>query len=78
MPPRTVTEACKALVRQVNAISAKQAEDQMHDYADLGAHDFKVRQIEQQIEILRLKKGLNTARRRLGQMRATGYHEEDD
>jgi len=75
---KAVTEACKALVRQVKAISAKQAEDQMPDYADLGAHEFKVRQMEQQVEILRLEKELNTARRRLGQMRATGYHEEDD
>lgn len=75
---KAVTEACKALVRQVKAISAKQAEDQMPDYADLGVHEFKVRQMEQQVEILRLEKELNTARRRLGQMRAVGYHEEDD
>jgi len=75
---KAVTEACKALVRQVKAISAKQAEGQMPDYADLGAHEFKVRQMEQQVEILRLEKELNTARRRLGQMRAVGYHEEED
>ena len=75
---KAVTEACKALVRQVKAISAKQAEDQMPDYANLGVHEFKVRQMEQQVEILRLEKDLNTARRRLGQMRAVGYHEEDD
>jgi len=56
---KAVTEACKALVRQVKAISAKQAEDQMPDYADLGAHEFKVRQMEQQVEILRLEE-LNT------------------
>ena len=75
---KAVTEACKALVRQVKAISARQAEDQMPDYADLGAHEFKVRQMEQQVEILRLEKELNAARRRLGQMRAVGYHEEED
>jgi len=75
---KAVTEACKALVRQVKAISAKQAEDQMLDYANLGVHEFKVRQMEQQVEILRLEKELNAARRRLGQMRAVGYHEEDD
>jgi hypothetical protein len=75
---KAVTEACKALVRQVKAISAKQAEGQMPDYADVGAHEFKVRQMEQQVEILRLEKELNAARRRLGQMRAVGYHEEDD
>ena len=75
---KAVTEACKALVRQVKAISAKQAEDQMADYSDLGAHEFKVRQMEQQVEILRLEKELNAARRRLGQMRAVGYHEEED
>jgi len=68
---KAVTEACKALVRQVNAISAKQAEDQMPDYADLGAHEFKVRQMEQQVEILRLEKELNTARRRLGVLLGT-------
>jgi len=76
---KACTAACKVLVRQVKATSAKQAEDHMPDYADLGAHEFKVRQMEQQVEILRLEKEkeLNTARRSLGQMRATGYHEED-
>ena len=75
---KAVTEACKALVRQVKAISAKQAEDQMPDYANIGTHEFKVRQMEQQVEILRLEKELNASRRRLGQMRAVGYHEEED
>jgi len=75
---KAVTEACKALVRQVKAIPAKQAEDQMPDYADLATHEFKVWQMEQYVEIPHLEKGMNTTRRTLGQMRATGYHKEDD
>ncbi len=42
-----------------------------------GAHEFKVREMEQQVEILKLEKTLGAARHKLGQMRRAGYHTED-
>lgn len=47
---RAVTEACKALVRQVKAISAKEGADESVDYKAMAAHEFKVREMEQQVE----------------------------
>ncbi|KAI9460554.1 ANTH domain-containing protein [Lactarius psammicola] len=57
---KAVTEACKALVKLVRAISAKQK-----------------REMEQQVEILRLEKDLGAARHRLGAMRRAGYHTDE-
>lgn len=42
----------------------------MADHGGLGAHEFKVPQMEQQVEVLRLEKELNATWRILGQMRA--------
>lgn len=77
---KAVTEACKALVRQVKAISAKQAQDaDGHvDWASVPTHEFKVREMEQQVEILKLEKDLSSARRTLGAMRRAGYRNEDE
>lgn len=69
---KAVTEACKALVRQVRAISDKQGEEETVDYKSMAAHEFKVREMEQQVEILKLEKDLNASRRRLGEMRRAG------
>lgn len=75
---KAVTEACKALVRQVKAISEKQDDSETVDYKSMAAHEFKVREMEQQVEILKLEKDLGGARKRLGEMRRAGYHEEED
>ena len=77
---KAVTEACKALVRQVKAISAKQASDAdgQIDWGQVPTHEFKVREMEQQVEILKLEKDLGVARRKLGEMRRAGYRNEDD
>ncbi|KAF8323279.1 ANTH-domain-containing protein [Clavulina sp. PMI_390] len=74
---KAVTDACKMLVRQVKDISAKQTED---EHVDIGAnaHEFKVREMEQQVEILKLEKELGAARRRLGILRRAGYHADAD
>jgi len=69
---KAVTEACKALVRQVKAISARTDTDEEVDYKSMAAHEFKVREMEQQVEILKLEKDLGGARRRLGEMRRAG------
>ena len=75
---KAVTDACKALVKQVKAISAKEGDEEGVDYKSMPSHEFKVREMEQQVEILKLEKDLGAARRRLGEMRRAGYHQFDD
>ncbi|KAF8913089.1 cytoskeleton assembly control protein [Gymnopilus junonius] len=74
---KAVTEACKALVKQVKAVSAKQAEEEDVDYKNMAVLEFKRREMEQQVEILKLEKELGAARHRLGAMRRAGYHTEE-
>ena len=74
---KAVTEACKALVKQVKAISAKEVLDEDADYKNMATLEFKKREMEQQVEILRLEKDLGAARHRLGAMRRAGYHTEE-
>ncbi|KAG5644617.1 hypothetical protein DXG03_008095 [Asterophora parasitica] len=71
---KAVTEACKALVRQVKAVSARQSEEEDVDYQNMATLEFKRREMEQQVEILKLEKDLGAARHRLGAMRRAGYH----
>ncbi|KAL7271549.1 sla2 Src-like adaptor 2 [Rhizina undulata] len=75
---KAVTNACRGLVRQVQNIIAQQnsgaAEDV--DYSKLSGHEFKVQEMEQQVEILRLENALQQARTRLGEMRKHSYQEE--
>ncbi|CAG8475978.1 5410_t:CDS:10 [Paraglomus occultum] len=77
---KAVIDACKALVKAVKEIAAKQLEEKEHhvDYASLTPHDFKRQEMEQQVEILKLEKELTNARRKLGEMRKVGYHAEED
>ncbi|KAI9444834.1 cytoskeleton assembly control protein [Lactarius indigo] len=74
---KAVTEACKALVKLVRAISAKQIEEEDVDYKNMAGLEFKKREMEQQVEILRLEKDLGAARHRLGAMRRAGYHTDE-
>ncbi|KAH6916954.1 cytoskeleton assembly control protein [Coprinopsis sp. MPI-PUGE-AT-0042] len=74
---KAVTDACRALVRQVKAISAREAQDEDADYKNMATLEFKRREMEQQVEILRLEKELGAARHRLGAMRRAGYHTEE-
>ncbi|KAK0655423.1 ANTH domain-containing protein [Cercophora newfieldiana] len=71
---RAVGAACRSLVRQVQGMINK-AEDDNVDYAKLGSHEFKVREMEQQVEILQLENALASARHRLGEMRKISYQE---
>ncbi|KAJ5025375.1 ANTH-domain-containing protein [Bipolaris maydis] len=75
---KTVTAACRSLVRQVQEIIAQKNRDEgeVVDYSKLGDHEFKVRQMEQQVEILQLENALAQARTRLGEMRKLSYLEE--
>lgn len=74
---KAVTAACKALVKQVKAVSSKQSEEEDVDYRNMATLDFKRREMEQQVEILKLEKDLGAARHRLGAMRRAGYHTEE-
>ena len=75
---KAVTDACKALVKQVKTITSQQLDDEQVDYKGMASHEFKVREMEQQVEILKLEKDLGAARRRLGEMRRAGYHQDAD
>lgn len=74
---KAVSEACRALVRQVKAVSAKQAAEEDVDYKNMAVLEFKKREMEQQVEILKLEKDLGAARHRLGAMRRAGYHTDE-
>lgn len=74
---KAVTEAVKALVRQVKAVSSKQLEEDMPDFKNMAVLEFKRREMEQQVEILKLEKDLGAARHRLGAMRRAGYHTDE-
>ncbi len=74
---KAVTAACKALVKQVKAVSARQIEEEQVDYKNMAALEFKKREMEQQVEILKLEKDLGGARHRLGVMRRAGYHTDE-
>ncbi|KAI0400402.1 ANTH domain-containing protein [Xylaria palmicola] len=74
---KAVGAACRSLVRQVqNMIKDRNQEDEAVDYSKLGTHEFKVREMEQQVEILQLENSLSAARHRLGEMRKISYQEE--
>ncbi|TKA64871.1 hypothetical protein B0A49_07591, partial [Cryomyces minteri] len=75
---KAVTNACRGLVKQVQAIIAQRNRDgeDAVDYSKLSGHEFKVRQMEQQVEILQLENNLSQARQRLGEMRKISYQEE--
>ncbi|KAI0886232.1 ANTH-domain-containing protein [Annulohypoxylon maeteangense] len=74
---KAVGAACRSLVRQVQAmIKDRNQEDEATDYAKLNPHEFKVREMEQQVEILQLENSLASARHRLGEMRKISYQED--
>ncbi|KAJ5538007.1 hypothetical protein N7494_007486 [Penicillium frequentans] len=51
-------------------------DNEAEDYTTLSSHEFKVREMEQQVEILQLENNLARARTRLGEMRKISYQEE--
>lgn len=74
---KAVGAACRALVRQVQSmIKERTSEEDQVDYSKLGTHEFKVREMEQQVQILQLENSLAAARHRLGEMRKISYQEE--
>lgn len=77
---RDVTEASRALVRAVKAIMEREMRQREAavDYQNMNAHEFKIKEMSQQVEILKLEKELTLARRVLGEMRKVSYHQGDD
>jgi len=75
---KAVTEACRALVKQVKAVTSKQAMAEDIDYSKMADMEFKKAELEKQAEILKLEKDLGAARHRLGQMRRAGYHQYEE
>ncbi|EXJ82245.1 hypothetical protein A1O3_06058 [Capronia epimyces CBS 606.96] len=75
---RAVGSACRALVRQVQDIIKQKQRDEGEnvDYGSLSGHEFKVREMEQQVEILQLRNALDAAQARLGEMRKISYRED--
>ncbi|KAJ5937403.1 hypothetical protein N7454_004703 [Penicillium verhagenii] len=75
---KAVGAACRALVRQVQDIIKEKhsGDNEAEDYATLSSHEFKVREMEQQVEILQLENNLARARTRLGELRKISYQEE--
>ena len=79
---KAVTTACRSLVKQVQEIiKEKNKEDggelSAEDYGRMGSHEFKVREMEQQVEILQLENTLQQARIRLGEMRKVSYANQE-
>ena len=54
-------------MRLVRTISVKHHEEEDVDFKNLAGLEFKKREMEQQVEILRLEKDVGTARHGLGQ-----------
>lgn len=77
---KAVTDACRSLVKLVKTITEKQFERDQEDtdYSTMAIHEFKTKEMEQQVECLRLEKELAQARQTLGAMRRAGYHATDE
>ncbi|GMF75981.1 unnamed protein product [[Candida] boidinii] len=76
---KTVTSACRSLVNQVQEILDKrhnQSNGKDIDYSKLSLHENKTAEMEQQVEILKLENSLNSARKRLGEIRKFSYKDD--
>ncbi|KAI5952962.1 SLA2 [Candida theae] len=72
-----VTRACKALVKKVQGLlSDDQSQNDNIDLSKLTPYEGKTLEMEQQVEILKLENKLQSARRRLGEIRKHGYKDD--
>ena len=73
---KAVRQATDGLVKAAKQASQKSAEERiLEEVKSMGAHEFKVKEMEQQVRILELEKELNMARQKLGEMRKSTYHQ---
>ncbi|OAD78868.1 hypothetical protein PHYBLDRAFT_62370 [Phycomyces blakesleeanus NRRL 1555(-)] len=79
MAAKAVKDAAAELVKQVKQLVAQKAnsDDLRIDFNKLSVHEFKRREMEQQVKILKLDSELVNARRVLAEMRRSGYHTEE-
>lgn len=75
---KKVNLACKQLVAKVNELLVSKSELDNVDYSKLSNHENKTAEMEQQVEILKLEKALDSARKRLGEIRKFSYRDEDE
>ncbi|KAJ1736693.1 sla2 Src-like adaptor 2 [Coemansia sp. Benny D160-2] len=76
---KAVTEASAHLVRATQKLTEKEEEAQpTEDYDKMSNLEFKSKEMEQQVHILKLEKDLVGARRRLAEMRRHGYHADEE
>lgn len=72
---KAVKDCSAELVKQVKQLVAEKEEEAVPiDFNKLSVHDFKRREMEQQVKILKLDAELVNARRVLAEMRRSGYH----
>lgn len=71
-----VREATKLLVKAAKSAAQVKADDEARrGVGQMGKHEAKVKEMEQQVRILELEKSLSTARYTLGEMRKQAYRE---
>ncbi|KAJ2003133.1 sla2 Src-like adaptor 2 [Coemansia thaxteri] len=76
---KAVTEASAHLVRATQRLTEKEEESrQAEDYDKMSNLEFKSKEMEQQVMILKLEKDLVGARRQLAEMRRHGYHANEE
>ncbi|KAJ2455370.1 sla2 Src-like adaptor 2 [Coemansia sp. RSA 2336] len=75
---KAVTEASAQLVRATQRLTEREEAERQEDYDNLSNLEFKSKEMEQQVNILKLEKELVSARRRLAEMRRHGYHAEEE
>ncbi|KAI8322022.1 hypothetical protein GQ54DRAFT_297631 [Martensiomyces pterosporus] len=76
---KAVTEASAHLVRATQRLTEKEEESrQQEDFDKMSNLEFKSKEMEQQVMILKLEKDLVGARRRLAEMRRHGYHADEE
>lgn len=75
---KAVKDAAAELVKQVRQLVAKKHEDLSIDFNKLSVHEFKRREMEQQVKILQLDSDLANARKVLAEMRRSAYHTDAD
>lgn len=74
---KKVNVACKQLVNQVSQLISNKNELDEIDYSKLSIHENKTAEMEQQVEILKLENALNSARKRLGEIRKFSYRDDE-
>lgn len=75
---KDVNAAARALVKAVKVFAAKEIEEREREsYNDMTPYEFKKKEMEKQVEILKLEKELGVARKMLGELRRLGYHDEE-